>query len=324
MILGLDIGGANTKAASADGSFAVSKYLPLWREADLEGTLEAIKKEAWAVDAIGVTITGELADCFESKKEGIEHISAVVKKVFPSALFYGTDGRFHRDTKEHSLFSAANWMASARYIGRIHKDTMFIDIGSTTTDIIPIVGGIPEAGMTDFERLASGELIYAGTLRTNIAALLQRADVKGKHVRTASELFAITGDAHLLLGHIKPEDYTCDAPDGDGKDKIAAARRLARVVCCDLEELSLEDVVEIAKQAHEKQVKDLKEGIEEVAGRHRLRRAVICGLGEFLAAEALCDLNIPFTTLAQKYGGDVSKVFPAYAVAGLLLDEVKQ
>jgi probable H4MPT-linked C1 transfer pathway protein len=178
--------------------------------------------------------------------------------------------------------------------------------------------------MTDFERLASGELIYAGTLRTNVAALLQHADVKGKHVRIASELFAVTGDVHLLLGHIKPEDYTCDAPDGDGKDKIAAARRLAHVVCCDLEELSFEDILEIAKQAHEKQISDLKEGISEVAGRHGLKRAVACGLGEFLATEALCDLNIPFTTLGRTYGAGVSKVFPAYAVAGLLSDEVKQ
>ena len=243
MILGLDIGGANTKAASADGRFAVSKYLPLWRGADLEGTLESIKKEAGTYEAIGVTITGELADCYASKKEGIEHISASVKKIFPEAVFYGVDGRFHDDTSDHSLFSAANWMASARFLGYVHRDVLFIDIGSTTTDLIPIVAGLPAAGMTDFERLSRGELIYSGTLRTNIAALLQHVSIRGLTVRTASELFAITGDAHLLLGHIKPGDYTCDTPDGDGKDETAAARRLARVVCCDLEELSIPEAM---------------------------------------------------------------------------------
>ncbi|HEY3422401.1 MAG TPA: hydantoinase/oxoprolinase family protein, partial [Methanocellaceae archaeon] len=280
--------------------------------------LESIKKEAGAYEAIGVTITGELADCYASKKEGIEHISASVKKVFPEAVFYGVDGKFHEDTSDHSLFSAANWMASARFIGRVHHDALFIDIGSTTTDIIPIVAGIPKAGMTDFERLSRGELIYNGTLRTNIAALLQKVDVRGLSVRTASELFAVTGDAHLLLGHIKPGDYTCDTPDGGGKDETAAARRLARVVCCDLEELSVPEAVKIAEQAHARQVEILKECISEGAGRNGLRSAVICGLGEFLAAKALCDLGIPFTILSHAYGGEISRVFPAYAVAGLL------
>lgn len=318
MILGLDIGGANTKAASDDGLFTVSKYLPLWREANLEGTLETIKEEAGAYDAIGVTITGELADCYASKKEGIDHISAAVRKIFPGAVFYGVDGRFHDDTSDHSLFSAANWMASARFLGRVHPDVLFIDIGSTTTDIIPIVAGVPEAGMTDFGRLSRGELIYSGTLRTNIAALLQRVDVRGLSVRTASELFAVTGDAHLLLDNIKPEDYTSDTPDGAGKDRAAAARRLARVVCCDLEELSMPEALEIARQAHDQQVGTLKECIREVAGRNGIKSAVTCGLGEFLAAEALCDLNMPFTMLGHTYGSEISRVFPAYAVAGLL------
>ncbi len=318
MILGLDIGGANTKAASDDGSFTSSKYLPLWRGADLEGTLDTIKKESGSYDAIGVTITGELADCYASKKEGIDHISMAVKKIFPEAVFYGVDGSFHDNTSEYSLFSAANWMASARFLGRAYHDTLFIDIGSTTTDIIPIVAGVPKAGMTDFERLARGELIYAGTLRTNIAVLLQHVNIRGLSVRTSSELFAATGDAHLLLGHIKPEDYTCETPDGGDKDRTGAARRLARVVCCDLEELSILEAIEIAEQAHAQQVGTLKECIREVAGSNGLKTAVICGLGEFLAAEALCDLNIPFTMLGHTYGGEISRVFPACAVAGLL------
>ncbi len=164
MILGLDIGGANTKMASADGNFTASAYLPLWKGCDIEGTLRAIKENAGAIDVIGVTITGELADCFATKKEGIGHISAAVKNVFPRAVFYGSDGKFYPDVAKTKLFSAANWSASARFIGKEQKNILFIDIGSTTSDIIPIVNGIPVAGMTDFERLSRSELIYAGAL----------------------------------------------------------------------------------------------------------------------------------------------------------------
>jgi probable H4MPT-linked C1 transfer pathway protein len=315
--LGIDIGGANTKAATADGRYVESIYLPLWREADLKGTLERIKKDAPA-GPVGVTITGELADCYASKKEGIDHISAAVRSVFPDAVFYGSDGRFHRDTGDASLFSASNWSASARYVGRVHGDVLFVDIGSTTTDIIPVVGGLPVAGLTDFERLARGELVYAGALRTNLAALLRRVQVKGREARTASELFAITGDVYLLLSRITPDDYLCDTPDCGGKSPEDAARRIARLVCCDLSELDTDDVREIALQAYHSQLDDLVDAVRSVAEAHGLKRAAICGLGAFLARDALGRLEIPF---AQVPDVRISRVFPAYAVACLMEEE---
>ncbi len=319
MILGLDIGGANTKAASADGGYVESKYLPLWKGCDLEGTLESIRKNAGSVEAVGVTITGELADCYGSKKEGVENIACQVKKVFPDAVFYGADGKFYPDTGDYRLLSAANWSASARLIGSVHRDAIFIDIGSTTTDIIPIVEGVPVAGKTDFERLSRGELIYAGALRTNVAALLRKAELRGMAVRTSSELFAITGDVNLLLGNISAEDYTCDTPDGGPKSKEAAALRLARVVCCDLEEITMAEAAELARQAYRIQADDLKDGISEVARRHGLGRAVVCGLGDFIGRDALAGLGMPFTLASAIYGKPISRVFPAFAVARLLM-----
>ncbi|BAI61397.1 conserved hypothetical protein [Methanocella paludicola SANAE] len=314
MILGIDIGGANTKAASADGLFTYSKYLPLWKGCDIAGTLLEIKQKAGQIDAAGVTITGELADCYASKKEGIGHIAAEVKKVFPEAVFYGSDGNFHADAGDHRLLSAANWSASARYVGGIHKNILFIDIGSTTTDIIPIVDGVPRAGLTDFQRLSRGELIYAGALRTNVAAILRKVTLRGVAVRTASELFAITADVNLLLGTITEGDYACDTPDGAPKTQEASALRLARVVCCDLEELAPEEVSEVAKQAYREQIDDLKEGIGEVSGCHGIRRAAVCGLGDFIAMNALDEMGLPYTVIEK----GVSRIFPAYAVAKLL------
>ena len=318
MTLGIDIGGANTKAATADGRYVSSIYLPLWRDADLEGTLDRIRLEAPAGEPVGVTITGELADCYPTKKDGIDHISRIVTRVFPEAVFYGSDGRFHRDTSDAALFSAANWSASARYMGRVHGDVLFVDIGSTTTDIIPVIGGKPVAGLTDFERLTRGELIYAGALRTNLAAMLRHVTVKGQDACTASELFAVTGDVYLLLGRITPDDYTCDTPDGCGKSPEEAARRIARLVCCDLSELDRDDVREIARQVHRRQVDDLVETIRTVAERHGLKRTAICGLGSFLARDALGELEMPFSQVPD---ARISKVFPAYAVACLLEDE---
>ncbi len=318
MILGLDIGGANTKAASSDGRFTDSTYLPLWKGCDIARTLKNLRQKAGAIDAVGVTITGELADCFASKAEGIEHIGAEVKKVFPGAVFYGNDGRFHSDVRDHRLFSAANWSASARFVGSAHKNALFIDIGSTTTDIIPIVDGTPVAGLTDFERLSGNELIYAGALRTNVAALLRTVKLRGNAVRTSSELFAITADVNLLLGRIAEGDYACDTPDGAFKNKAGAALRLARVVCCDREELAMGDVMEIAGQAYRRQIDDLKEGIVGVSEKYGLRRALACGVGDFIARDALGELGLPFALVSDEHGQPASRVFPAFAVARLL------
>jgi hypothetical protein len=235
--------------------------------------------------------------------------------VFPDAAFYGSDGQFHPDARDYRLISAANWSASARYAGRVHGDILLIDIGSTTTDLIPVKGGIPGAGTTDFERLCRGELIYAGALRTNLATLLRTVEVKGCSARTSSELFAITGDAYLLLGRITAGDYTCDTPDGGPKDAEGAARRIARLVCCDLEELSAEEVLGIAAQAHRSQVDDLGRAIARLSGKHGLSRAAVCGLGGFLAKDALLELGMPF---AQAGSEAISRVYPAYAVANLL------
>ncbi|MGA9140812.1 MAG: hydantoinase/oxoprolinase family protein [Methanocella sp.] len=311
------MGGANTKAATSDGRYVETIYLPLWKSADLKGTLERIKRNAPDAGAVGITITGELADCYPTKKDGVDQIACTVKSVFPGAVFYGSDGRFYDNTDDYRLFSAANWSASARYIGRVHGDVLFVDIGSTTTDIIPVLGGIPAAGATDFERLARSELIYAGALRTNLAALLHTVEAKGFTVRTASELFAITADVYLILGRITPEDYSCDTPDGGGKDPESAARRIARLVCCDLSELDTDDIRSIAMQAYKRQLDDLSDAIRMVSGRHGLKRAAICGLGAFLARDALFGLEMP---CAQVSDERISKVFPAYAVANLLED----
>jgi hypothetical protein len=318
MIIGIDIGGANTKAASSDGKFTFSRYLPLWKGADLAGTLNDIKRCAGRIDAVGVTITGELADCFSSKKEGIIYISNIVKSVFKDAVFFGSDGNFYGDACDHKLFSASNWSASALCVGLVHKNVIFIDIGSTTTDLIPIMDGIPIAGNSDMQRLAKNELIYSGALRTNLAALMSHVHINGMNVRTSSELFAITGDVYVLLDSISPEDYTCDAPDCGEKNKNGAMLRVARVICCDLEEITVDDVLDIASQVHNKQVSILKEAIEDLSQRHGLNKAVICGLGAFLAKDALQELCMPFTAIGQVYGDEISRVFPAYAVAKLL------
>lgn len=313
MILGLDIGGANTKAASSDGSVAESVYLPLWRNAPLGTVLRRFA--ALEPEAVAVVMTGELADCYESKRMGIQSIKAAVEDAFRCPVhFWSTSGFQWTDLME---LAAANWSASAALLSREIGDCLFVDMGSTTTDLIPIMKG-PLAAKTDYHRLARGELVYMGLLRTNLGALLPAARIKGDSVPLSPELFAIAADAYLALGDLSPENYACDTPDGASKSREAALRRLARAVCADLEEIGEAGAMAIAEQVRDHQLKVVINAIGRQAERHRLSRVVAAGIGEQVIARAARFLGMECTLLSERYGRQISDIFPAYAVARLL------
>ena len=315
MILGIDIGGANTKVASSDGKLVELHYIPLWKNTALREVLLDIAKRL-KPEKVAVVITGELADCFPDKETGISCIIDAVNNAFTDAYFLDSSGVFTKEKKR--TLAAANWMASALFVGREYMDCIFVDTGSTTTDIIPIIGGIPHAGKSDFERLSASELVYSGVLRTNVAAILDTLLLGGAALRISSELFAITADAYMVLGMISSQEYTCDTPDGAGKTVADAKRRLARVVCADLTEIGDEELVLIAQQVMEAQLLDIADALRDVADRHGIAKIVACGLGEFLVKRAAEELGFEIVMLSERYGKEISKVFPAYAVAGLL------
>src|SRR5512137_2609586 len=112
MILGLDIGGANTKAASSDGSFAESIYLPLWNGAPLGEALQWFAN--LKPDAVAVVMTGELADCFQNKIRGINSIKEAVENAFECPIhFWGLSGFNPVEPRD---LAGANWSASANLV----------------------------------------------------------------------------------------------------------------------------------------------------------------------------------------------------------------
>ncbi len=321
-IIGIDIGGANTKIASSNGDIIELHYIPLWKDTTLPEALEEIS-DRLGPDKVSVVMTGELADCFADKNAGINFIMRSVDNAFDGEIRYiDNRGLFYDGSESLRELAAANWAASANLIGTEMGDCIFVDVGSTTSDIIPIKDGIHRAGITDFSRLVRSELVYAGSLRTNLAYLLKDLDLAKGKCRIASELFANTADAYLLLGDIDEEIYTCETADGAGKTKTDSMRRLARVVCADLDEISPEEIYHIAEQVKETQVELLSEAISEVSERNGLNRIVCAGIGEFIIHAAAERLGFECTSVSGKWGSDISKVFPAYAAARIFEDNI--
>lgn len=292
-IAGFDIGGANTDLAVVewDESGEITdirtdfQYLPMWKDKDeLPNTLLGLLgSDARDLDAVGICMTAELVDAYETKKEGVIDISGRVNSIFDIPVgFVGLKGIMDfQEVKEDPLqVAAANWIATAPLAAKISSECIMIDTGSTTTDIIPIKKGSECAkGRSDLERLGTGELVYTGTLRTNVAAIVEKVPLKDARVRVASELFAITADVHLVLGNINKEDYSCDTPDGAGKSTEDCMRRISRVICGDLDVLDPQNIKKIAAFIYEKQVQKVSEALLEVSERNKISQVVTTGLG---------------------------------------------
>lgn len=290
-VAGFDIGGANTDLAVVDFDMSGNvkhvetdfKYLPMWMKNDelSDALLDLLKP--FNVDAVGVSMTAELVDAYRTKKEGVMDVAKKSKDIFDVPVgFVGLDGivNFEDLEKNPLQAAAANWIATAPIAAKIEPNCIMIDIGSTTTDIIPIKNGKECAkGISDLERLKTGELVYSGTLRTNVASIVDKVPLDGSWVRVASELFAITADVHTVLGNIKNEDYSCNTPDGAGKSVEECMRRISRVVCGDMDVLDPEDVEKIAGFIHRMQVQKVSEALIEVSGRNKIDTVVTTGLG---------------------------------------------
>lgn len=332
MFVGIDVGGANTKIATSDG-LVDSLYAPLWRDKEClyEVLSEVKQKFGTEIEAVGVVMTGELSDCFETKRDGVLHIKHALSTTFETPKFFDKNSTFKDGSevdKDPLSFAATNWIASAKLIAEQYKDVIFVDIGSTTTDVIPIVGGEIKARKTDLERLKSGELIYSGVLRTNIATVLKKVEIgeKGEECGVSSELFAITADAYLVLENITKDDYGCDSPnsyafvgrENEEKSRVSAMRRLSRVVCSDLEEIGEDGAASIAEQVKRTQVEELSASIERLKEKYGSKMVVAAGIGDFIAKEAADSANIHFLSLSSIYNKKISTTFPAFAVAKLI------
>ena len=308
-VLGLDIGGANTKAAflkTKDGTVkelrTSMEYFPIWKKGkeQLPKVLEKLKKrlvDSTALDGVGVTITAELSDAYWTKKEGIHHVLDCANQVSDDVPVFVLDVEANllpvKDARREPLkVASANWAATGWMISQLIKNCIVVDVGSTTTSIIPVINGkIAAEGRTDLEKLQNGELVYSGSLRTNIATIINAIPVRGMIARVSSELFAQSGDVHLLLDNIKEEDYTAETCDGRGKTRREAMARLARVVCADIDMLTEQEIMDMAQFVYDRQVEQITGGLKQVYDRIKPllqeKIVVITGLGRnFLARKA--------------------------------------
>ena len=331
-VIGWDIGGVNTKVARVQhGRVLVAHSHPyeIQRHPAALGpllTTLAMQVESTAGDRHAVTMTAELSQMFRTKRDGVAFVLDAVSSAFSSSDIhvYSVDGRFLSPAGarcEPLAVAASNWAATARVVAASYPDAILIDIGSTSTDIIPIEDGqVVAVGATDTARLASGELVYSGALRTAVEAITAVVPLGDTTASVSAEAFALVGDVHVWRGDFASDDYSVPTPDARPTSREFAGERIARIVCADREMLDDRAISAIADAVASAQVDVISKAITRVRARHtRLHTAVITGLGSFIAARAARQAGLNVVRLADTLGDDASRCAPAAAVA-LLLD----
>jgi len=328
--IGLDIGGANIKVAHGGGQARTVPF-EVWKRPDELGTaIAAAVATLPACDRAAVTMTAELCDCYPTKTVGVNAVLNAVVAALPgcSTIVWGVDGEFHsveQVRRQPQLAAAANWLALATLAARLIPEArgLLIDIGSTTTDLIPLDRGCVVArGLSDTQRLQTGELVYAGIRRTPVCALATELPLHGIPTGLAAEIFASTLDVYLILGDIEPKPADLSTADGRPATIQAARDRLARMVGADRDGLSAADALAFAKAADLCLMNRLMMAADR-ACRPTIGRpgaAVIAGSGDFLArrlAGRLIEPGGSIVSLKEAWGAVASSAGCAYALVAL-------
>jgi (4-(4-[2-(gamma-L-glutamylamino)ethyl]phenoxymethyl)furan-2-yl)methanamine synthase len=338
--VGWDIGGAHVKVAVVDPNGRVTAALQvpcaLWRGLDqLESALEKALAGLPPVAAHArhaATMTGELADLFADRDEGVRRIVETLQGRFGSAhlrVFAGEQGFLDpaHALKVAASVASANWVATAQFIASRVGEALLVDIGSTTTDLVAIHDGrIGATGRTDFERLVSGELVYSGVVRTALMAIADAIEFEGLRVPLMAEQFATTADVYRLTGEL---DERCDqhaSADGAEKTLTASARRLARMIGRDAHERPLEVWQTLAASFRVTQLERVRRAAQQVLLRAAVAPAgvlVAAGSGAFLVPELARALRRPAVAFARLVVSSlddptlIGVCAPAVAVASL-------
>ena len=326
---GLDVGGAHLKLAQVDGTGRVVAALQvpcrLWQGLEqLDAALDKALARVAVAGRYTVTMTGELADIFPDRATGVrrlvEHLGT---RLGPALYWAGREGMVGHEAaiEQAPAVASANWLATATLVARRVEAALFLDIGSTTTDLVPVAGGrVLARGHDDHERLATGELVYTGATRTMLAALAHEVPFGGRRVAVMNEHFATTADVWRVLG-LLPE-HTDQHPAADGGPKTAAgsARRLARMVGADVDSAPPAAWRRLAAVFARTQVDLIARAIELQLSRGVLDETapvVVAGAGGFIAARIGMTV-VPFAALVDalpQAAGGVDACAPAVAVA---------
>lgn len=315
--VGWDIGGAHIKAAVVNQQGVVinvqQQPCRLWQGLDqLEQAVATIMRLFQVVDAHHVmTMTGELVDLFPNRDQGVAQILNTMRQCLANnklSVYVGQQGILSIDqinAQHYPSIASSNWLASAGYVAQSIQNGLFVDIGSTTTDILLMQDSVVCAqGLTDFERLKSQELIYSGIIRTPVMAVVNTAYFKGEAIPLMAEYFATMADIYRITGQLDELHDQTETADGQEKTPQASARRLSRMIGWDFVETELPYWKSLAQNIRSQQLFQLQQGCERQLSRYNRSGKlplIGAGVGRFLVRQLAANLGHPYLDFSDLF-----------------------
>ena len=344
--MGWDIGGAHLKAALLDQAGKVlavyQQPCQLWKGLDqLQFAVKAILPQVPVSPCLhAVTMTGELVDLFADRHEGVQQITATIQDLLPTdnCLIYAGPLGFIQATQlqlaDYDAVASANWLASASFAAQKIGNGLFVDIGSTTTDILLLKDGkVLAQGYSDYQRLISQELIYTGIVRSAVMAVAHSAIDQGQYIGVMAEYFATMADVYRVTGELNEHHDQTESADGAEKTILASARRLSRMIGSDFTSAELARWQAFAGNIRAQQLQKIKQACEyrleksdEAIG--RTLPLVGAGIGRFLVKDIAEQMSAPYCDFSDLcLQSDLPLALtpadcaPAVAVAYLLMQQ---
>ena len=296
---GWDVGGAHLKVARIDSAgtpCAIEQFAtPLWQ--GMETLAEPVARTLAALPdgrcVHALTMTGELADCFPARRDGVlrlvDYLSGRLGTDDPLYVYAGNKGLVAPADVPgcHAEIASANWHGTAAHAAHCLGSGVLIDLGTTTTDIIPFHGKqVCAQGYTDQERLRSGELVYTGLTRTPVMAVVGRVPYAKVCQGVAAEYFASMADVYRITGELDERFDVLPAADGGEKTRYHSLKRLARMLGADYDEEDLAAPwLELARYIAEQQYETIERawcGVMDRVGQPVANRIVAAGAGRFI------------------------------------------
>jgi len=333
-VIGWDIGGVHLKAARAeDGRIVQAAQYAAPLRAGTELLVAAFARARNDMGGAGrnvATMTGELADIFSSRKEGVEHLASLAARELGDVSIYAGPAGFVAAgaARDHSAeIASANWHAAATLVASKRDNAILIDLGSTTTDIVPVAGGkVAARGYTDAQRLAAGELVYTGLVRGFVMATADRAPLHGAWTPLINENFANMADVHRILGTLPDGADLMATADGREKTVAASRARLARMVGSDSEDADDAAWTLLARWLAEAQIRAIADAASLVMSAAPFTAAppvIAAGIGAPTLAEIARRLGAGYAAfdglldVAPELRAAVCQCAPAAALAAL-------
>ncbi|MBS0234777.1 MAG: hypothetical protein JSR99_14960 [Proteobacteria bacterium] len=331
--VGLDVGGAHLKIARVENSriIAVRQIAcPLWQGLD---RLDVALGEAGAVIAgaeiFAITMTAELTEIFESREAGVVAIIQRLQEHLRGTLriYMGLKGFASPQSAcgDPLSVASANFLATAALVAQRRSKALLIDMGSTTIDIIACDRPL---GLTDAERLQTGELVYTGLTRTPVSSVATRAPLAGQWQGLARDAFATMADVRRVLGTLPDDVDHHAATDGRGKSQEESLARFARGFGRDAEMRHLATWQASAAYVAERQLRSIHDGALQVLSRPGtdVESVVTAGIGASAVAQITFRLGLPSISFGDLIEAPedqrlwATRCAPAVAV-GLLQDK---